>query len=152
MHILISNDDGIQACGIQQLAKALVEGGHKVTVSAPDRERSASGHALTMREPLYAERVQDGYGEGIDAWAVSGTPVDCVRIGLLKLSTARIDMVITGINHGPSMGSDTIYSGTVAAAMEAVLTTQPPPCWSIWGTTCWHSMNTLRTLTSMVRS
>lgn len=120
MHILISNDDGIHARGIRVLSEALLRDGNKVTVAAPDRERSASGHALTMRDPLYAERVGD-YPAGIDAWSVTGTPVDCTRIGLTALADAPVDLVISGINHGPNVGSDTIYSGTVAAAMEAVL-------------------------------
>ena len=124
MHILISNDDGIHAAGIRAVAEGFAANGHVVTVSAPDRERSASGHALTMRDPLYAQRVT-GYSQGIDAWAVTGTPVDCVRIGLTTLASTPVDLVVSGINHGPNMGSDTIYSGTVAAAMEAVLLGYP---------------------------
>ncbi len=124
MHILISNDDGISAGGIRALAHALHRAGHKVTVSAPDRERSASGHALTMLDPLYAERVS-GFDEGVSAWAVSGTPVDCVRLGLLSLAEGEVDLVVSGINHGANLGSDTIYSGTVAAAMEALILGYP---------------------------
>ncbi len=118
MHILLSNDDGIHAAGLRALAEACVSAGHRVTICAPDRERSASGHALTMRDPLYAERVDY---DGIDAWAISGTPVDCVRLGLLSLAQGPVDLVASGINHGPNLGTDTLYSGTVAAAMEALV-------------------------------
>lgn len=118
MHILLSNDDGIHAAGLRALAEACRSAGHRVTVCAPDRERSASGHALTMRDPLYAARVDY---DDIDAWAISGTPVDCVRLGLLNLAEGPIDLVVSGINHGPNLGTDTLYSGTVAAAMEALV-------------------------------
>lgn len=116
MNILLSNDDGIDAQGICTLAEVLSKE-HNVLVSAPDNERSASGHAITIRHPIYySQRERKGY----KAYAVSGTPADCVKIGLSHLADFKVDLVITGINHGQNLGTDVFYSGTVSAAMEAV--------------------------------
>ena len=114
MHILVTNDDGIQAPGILALAAALRELG-QVTVVAPDRERSAVGHSLTLHSPLRVFELRDGF------YAVDGTPTDCVNMGIHSLLPIRPDLVVSGINHGPNLGDDITYSGTVAAAMEATL-------------------------------
>lgn len=113
MKILISNDDGINARGIALLEEACREVG-QVTVVAPDREQSASSHALTMRRPLRAEKRGDG------RFQVDGTPTDCVLLALEIVVDAKPDFVFSGVNHGPNMGEDVLYSGTVAAAMEGL--------------------------------
>ncbi|MBK5274563.1 MAG: 5'/3'-nucleotidase SurE [Desulfuromonadales bacterium] len=114
MHIMVTNDDGIHAPGILALAEALRELG-TVTVVAPDRERSAAGHSLTLHSPLRVFELREGF------FAVDGTPTDCVNMGIHSLLTVRPDLVVSGINHGPNLGDDITYSGTVAAAMEANL-------------------------------
>jgi 5'-nucleotidase len=114
MHILVANDDGILSPGIQVLAEACQQVGH-VTVVAPDREQSAQSHALTMTRPLRPVRRPDG------TWQVDGTPTDCVLVALEALMPERPSLVFSGINHGPNMGEDVLYSGTVSAAMEAVV-------------------------------
>lgn len=120
LRILLSNDDGIFAPGILALKKALDAEGHQVTVCAPDRPRSASSHAITLHKPLRA--VETRLPDGSIGWAVSGTPADCALLGLDAIcAETGIDLVISGINHGPNLGWDVIYSGTVAAAMEAVI-------------------------------
>ncbi|MEG2574538.1 MAG: 5'/3'-nucleotidase SurE [Christensenella sp.] len=118
MNILITNDDGIHAEGIKALAFAAVGAGHNVTVVAPDREKSACSHALTMDLPLTA-RDTLGYPKDIEAYAITGTPADCVKIGMLHLIDEKIDVVLSGINIGANLGSDIVYSGTVNAAIEA---------------------------------
>jgi 5'-nucleotidase len=114
MHIMVTNDDGIQAPGILALTAALRELGD-VTVVAPDRERSAAGHSLTLHSPLRVFELKKGF------YAVDGTPTDCVNMGIHSLLSFRPDLVVSGINHGPNLGDDITYSGTVAAAMEATL-------------------------------
>lgn len=114
MHIMVTNDDGIHAPGILALASALRELG-EVTVIAPDRERSAAGHSLTLHSPLRVFELRPGF------YAVDGTPTDCVNMGIHSLLPFRPDLVVSGINHGPNLGDDITYSGTVAAAMEATL-------------------------------
>jgi len=114
MHIMVTNDDGIHAPGILALAAALGELG-EVTVVAPDRERSAAGHSLTLHSPLRVFPLRDGF------FAVDGTPTDCVNMGIHRLLPFRPDLVVSGINHGANLGDDITYSGTVAAAMEATL-------------------------------
>jgi 5'-nucleotidase len=114
MHIMVTNDDGIYAPGILALAEALRELG-TVTVVAPDRERSAAGHSLTLHAPLRVFELREGF------YAVDGTPTDCVNMGIHSLLKVRPDLVVSGINHGPNLGDDITYSGTVAAAMEANL-------------------------------
>ncbi|HTY04914.1 MAG TPA: 5'/3'-nucleotidase SurE [Gemmatimonadales bacterium] len=113
MNILISNDDGVLAQGLGILAEACGTLG-KVTVVAPDREQSGTSHSLTLHRPLRATRRADG------AFQVDGTPTDCVLLALGALMTDKPDFVISGINHGPNMGEDVLYSGTVAAAMEGL--------------------------------
>ncbi|MEI7473327.1 MAG: 5'/3'-nucleotidase SurE [bacterium] len=119
MKILISNDDGIQAYGIRALAQRLAFE-HEVYVIAPDRERSAAGHALTLHRPLRVEEVSMGF-DVARAWEISGTPGDCVKIGISAILDIMPDFVISGINHGPNLGADIIYSGTVSAAMEGAV-------------------------------
>ncbi|MBI4484351.1 MAG: 5'/3'-nucleotidase SurE [Acidobacteria bacterium] len=110
--ILLTNDDGIQAEGLRRL-KDHVAGLGDVVVVAPETERSAVSHGLTLHDPLRIRQV------GKDAYAVNGTPADCVILALRKILTGRPDLVISGINHGGNLGDDIIYSGTVAAAREA---------------------------------
>ena len=119
MKLLLSNDDGVFASGIHALATELSKT-HEIMISAPDRERSAVSRAMTLMEPLRAKKVQLQGLQEIPTYSVSGTPVDCVRLALGNLFPAP-DMVISGINHGPNLGTDTLYSGTVAAAHEAAL-------------------------------
>lgn len=115
MRILITNDDGIHAEGLRALATVAQKFGD-VMVVAPDRERSACGHAMTMREPL---RVTEHEWEGLRALSVNGLPVDCVNVGL-TLGGER-DLVLSGMNHGPNLGFDISYSGTVGGAMEGTI-------------------------------
>ena len=121
LRILISNDDGVFARGVRCLAVAAVAAGHKVTVVCPDRERSASGHGLTIQEPIRAEHIGTVLGDSIEAWSCSGTPSDCVKIALAHLLPTPVDLVLSGINHGLNLGRDVLYSGTVAAAMEGTM-------------------------------
>jgi len=111
MNILVSNDDGVEAEGIQQLAAAISSVAN-VTVIAPDKNRSASSASLTLDSPFRCKQLDNGF------YQVSGTPCDCVHLGLHRIMQSRTDMVIAGINHGANLGDDVIYSGTVAAAME----------------------------------
>lgn len=123
MRILISNDDGIQAKGIRALVERLsLE--HEVYVIAPDRERSAAGHSLTLHQPLRVDEVPMGF-EVAKAWATSGTPSDCIKIGISEILVKKPDLVISGINHGPNLGADVLYSGTVSAAMEGAVLGYP---------------------------
>ena len=114
MNILCSNDDGILAPGLALLADACREVG-EVTVVAPDREQSGTSHSLTLHRPLRPARRPDG------AYQVDGTPTDCVMLALETLMSERPDFVFSGVNHGPNMGEDVLYSGTVSAAMEGVM-------------------------------
>ncbi|HEX6091375.1 MAG TPA: 5'/3'-nucleotidase SurE [Gemmatimonadales bacterium] len=114
MNILCSNDDGILAPGLALLADACREVGD-VTVVAPDREQSGTSHSLTLHRPLRPARRPDG------AFQVDGTPTDCVMLALETLMPERPDFVFSGVNHGPNMGEDVLYSGTVSAAMEGVM-------------------------------
>ena len=114
MKILVTNDDGIHAPGIKALADSLKSIG-TVAVVAPDRERSAVGHALTLHHPLRALRIAE------NMFAVDGTPTDCVYLGIHNLLGFKPDLVVSGINNGGNMGDDVTYSGTVSAAMEATL-------------------------------
>lgn len=121
MNVLVSNDDGVFALGIRALANALAAAGHQVTVVCPDRERSATGHGLTLHKPLRVEQVEGVFASEVTAWACSGTPSDCVKLALDAVLPAAPDFVVSGINHGANLGTDVLYSGTVSAAMEGVL-------------------------------
>lgn len=120
LKVLISNDDGIHANGIQTLAAKLSQN-YEVYVVAPDRERSATGHALTLHKPIRIEEEEMKFPAKA-AYAVSGTPSDCVKLALnALLKDIDFDVVVSGINHGPNLGSDVIYSGTVSAALEGAI-------------------------------
>ncbi len=121
LSILISNDDGVFAEGIRALASEAVNRGHKVTVVCPDQERSATGHGLTLQAPIRAERADELFSAGVTAWGCSGTPADCVKLALYELLNEKPDLVLSGINHGPNLGTDIFCSGTVAAALEGTL-------------------------------
>jgi len=112
MRILLSNDDGIHAPGIQTLAKALREFA-EVQLVAPDRNRSGASNSLTLETPLRTFNYPNG-----DIAVEMGTPTDCVYLGVNTLMRPKPDIVVSGINAGPNLGDDVIYSGTVAAAME----------------------------------
>lgn len=114
MLILVTNDDGVYSPGLRALAAAMATLG-EVVIVAPDRNRSAVGHALTLEHPLRAEEIESG------VFAVDGTPTDCVNLGIHGLIMQRPDLVVSGINSGSNMGDDITYSGTVSAAMEASL-------------------------------
>ena len=131
MKLLISNDDGIYALGIRALANSLAEAGHDVTVVCPDRERSATGHGLTLHQPIRAEMVETIFHPSIKAWACSGTPSDCVKLALWALLDHPPDLVLSGINHGSNLGTDVLYSGTVSAAMEGVIEGIPSIAFSL---------------------
>ncbi len=111
MHILLSNDDGYHAEGIQALAVELRKFA-QVTIVAPDRNRSAASSSLTLIEPLRPRRLENG------DYCINGTPADCVHLALNGFLSGRVDLVVSGINEGVNLGDDIIYSGTVAAALE----------------------------------
>ena len=121
LKLLISNDDGIFALGLRTLANTLAKAGHQVTVVCPDRERSATGHGLTLHRPIRAELVDSIFHPKVKAWSCSGTPADCVKLALCAVLDTRPDFVLSGINHGSNLGSDVLYSGTVSAAMEGAI-------------------------------
>ena len=112
--ILLSNDDGVQAPGIQALADALTDVG-EVLLADPDRERSAAAHSISLDHPLRVQRVQP------NAYAIDGTPGDCVYLALHHLVPRKPDLCLSGINNGFNLGSDVFYSGTVGAALEGAL-------------------------------
>jgi 5'-nucleotidase len=115
MRILLTNDDGIDAAGIKALWQAL-KGKAKIFVAAPATEQSARSQAITVHDPI---RIDDFYIDGrIKAWRIGGTPVDCVKLALEMLLKEKPDVIISGINRGPNLGCDVLYSGTVGAAME----------------------------------
>ena len=117
-HILITNDDGIQAEGLRALVHA-VEGLGTISVVAPSHERSASAQSLTLRQPIFWEQVAER------EWAVEGTPADSVIVALNKLLPNRPDLVISGVNRGGNLGENVFYSGTVGAAMEGAINRIP---------------------------
>jgi 5'-nucleotidase len=121
MKLLISNDDGIQALGLRTLANTLAEAGHEVFVVCPNQERSATGHGLTLQQPIRADVVTAGFHPTIKAWACTGLPADCVKLALWALLPSPPELVLSGINHGANLGTDVLYSGTVSAAMEGVI-------------------------------
>jgi 5'-nucleotidase len=121
MRVLLTNDDGIWADGLQALRKALLEVPDiELAVIAPDGNRSAMARSITTRRPLWVERVD--FGDGTHGYATDGTPVDCVRLAKLGLVDGfQAEAVVAGINHGANLGDDITYSGTVAAALEGVV-------------------------------
>jgi 5'-nucleotidase len=123
MKILVSNDDGIWAEGIRALTRTLAQD-HEVYVCAPDRERSATGHSMSLHKPLMVShaKTKEMLKLSQEAYMTSGTPADCVKIAIGALyKQVKFDLVVSGINHGPNLGVDVLYSGTVSAAMEAML-------------------------------
>lgn len=117
-HILLTNDDGVTAPGLLALVQALRDLG-KITVLAPDRNWSASGHVKTLHRPLRVREVE--LADGTPALASDGAPSDCVALAVLGLIPEKIDLVVSGINPNANLGHDVTYSGTVTAAMEAVI-------------------------------
>lgn len=129
MNILITNDDGIYADGIIELAKAISKIAN-VYVVAPESQKSATGHAITIHNPIMVHKID--MGENIKSYAISGTPADCVKVGVEALfKEVNIDMVLSGINNGPNLGTDVIYSGTVSAAMEGFVQNKPSIAFSL---------------------
>ncbi len=126
MLILLSNDDGVSARGLTALAQTMQSLG-RVVVVAPDRERSAVGHALTLHKPL---RVHEA---GEDLYSVNGTPTDCVTLAVNTILPGKPDLLISGINRGGNLGDNLTYSGTVAAAMEGALLRIPSMAVSVVG-------------------
>ena len=122
MHILVTNDDGVQAPGLLALAQEMSKLG-EVTVLAPDRNWSASGHVKTMDRPLRVRQTR--LTDGSPAQACDGAPSDCVALALLGVVQKKIDLVVSGINPNANIGHDVTYSGTVTAAMEAVISGVP---------------------------
>jgi 5'-nucleotidase len=120
VRILLTNDDGITAPGLQAARRELCELDDVVVdVVAPDSNRSASARSITTRSPLSVEEVE--FGDGHSGFATDGTPVDCVRFAELGLVGGRPDLIVSGINHGANLGDDITYSGTVAAALEGII-------------------------------
>ena len=121
MKLLITNDDGVFAPGIVELASARCRRGHQCAVTAPDRERSSVGHSITLTRPLRLWKAAPGpYPPECPVFACDGTPSDCVVLGIEEVM-AEPDLVVSGINRGPNLGDDLTYSGTVSAAMEGVI-------------------------------
>jgi 5'-nucleotidase len=121
MKVLLTNDDGIEAAGLQALRRALLEvPGIELAVIAPDGNRSAMARSITTRRPLWVQEVD--FADGTVGYATDGTPVDCVRLARLGLVDGfEAELIVAGINHGSNLGDDITYSGTVAAALEAVV-------------------------------
>jgi 5'-nucleotidase len=122
--VLLTNDDGITATGLNVLRQALLGvPGIELAVIAPDSNRSATARSITFREPLDVEEVE--FGDGTTGFATSGTPVDCVRFAALGLIELEPELIVSGINHGANLGDDITYSGTVAAAFEGIMLSLP---------------------------
>lgn len=123
MNILITNDDGIFADGIIELAKEISKIAN-VYVVAPESQKSATGHSITIHSPIM---VQESYiADNIKAYSISGTPADCVKVGIDAIfKDIDFDLVLSGINNGPNLGTDVIYSGTVSAAIEGLVLNKP---------------------------
>jgi 5'-nucleotidase len=121
MRVLLTNDDGIEAAGLQALRRALLEvPGIELAVIAPDGNRSAMARSITTRRPLWVQEVD--FEDGTVGYATDGTPVDCVRLARLGIVEGfEAELVVAGINHGSNLGDDITYSGTVAAALEAIV-------------------------------
>jgi 5'-nucleotidase len=121
--ILVCNDDGIHGPGLPALVAAMRRVG-TVTVSVPEHERSADSHSLTLHKPIRVRRLSEG------VYTLNGSPADCARFGVLEILKQKVDLVVSGINHGYNLGEDVVYSGTVAAAMEATLLGVPAAAFS----------------------
>lgn len=134
MKVMLSNDDGIFAPGITFLQKAFEPISETVYVTAPDRERSATGHSITVHRPLRV-RPAEVSADNVQGWIVDGTPADCVKLALDSLVDAKPNLLIAGINDGPNLGTDVLYSGTVSAAIEGLINGIPSIAVSLstWG-------------------
>ena len=120
MRVLLTNDDGIGASGLQALRRALLGvDGIELHVVAPSSNQSATARSITTRSPLWVEEVE--FEDGTSGFATDGTPVDCVRFADLGLIGEKPDLIVSGINHGSNLGDDVTYSGTVAAALEGIV-------------------------------
>ncbi len=120
MKVLLTNDDGIGAQGLQTLRRALLEvPGIELATIAPNSNRSATARSITTREPLWVDEIE--FDDGTVGYATDGTPVDCVRFAALGLVEFEPELIVSGINHGSNLGDDITYSGTVAAALEGVV-------------------------------
>jgi 5'-nucleotidase len=132
MRVLLTNDDGITATGLNVMRRALLElPDVDLEVIAPDSNRSASGRAVTLRDPIWVEEVE--FGDGTSGFATDGTPVDCVRFAALGLIEEPPELIVSGINHGANLGDDITYSGTVAAALEGIMLGIPAIAVSLTG-------------------
>ncbi|MCR3922417.1 MAG: 5'/3'-nucleotidase SurE [Firmicutes bacterium] len=120
MHILLTNDDGAFAEGLQVLLQEIKKIATTYVV-APDHEQSATGHSITMHRPLRAEKTKYMHSPELATWSVNGTPADCVKIAVEALLPHKPDLIISGINRGANLGTDVLYSGTVSAAIEGVI-------------------------------
>lgn len=134
-HILITNDDGIHAEGIQTLCQVIAEEHPDIRLSiiAPDRERSAIGHAITMHKPLRVEEINLAINNEVRGYSVNGTPSDCVKLAVEAILDTKPDLVISGINRGSNLGTDVLYSGTVSAAVEGLILGIPSVAVSLTG-------------------
>ncbi len=134
-HILITNDDGIHAEGIQTLCQVIAEEHPDIRLSivAPDRERSAIGHAITMHKPLRVEVIKLAINNELQGYSVNGTPSDCVKLAVEAILDTKPDLVISGINRGSNLGTDVLYSGTVSAAVEGLILGIPSVAVSLTG-------------------
>src|ERR1044071_9722652 len=120
MKVLLTNDDGIQATGLNAMRRALLGVPDvELAVIAPDSNRSATARSITTREPLWVDEIE--FEDGTTGFATDGTPIDCVRFAALGLVDFQPELIVSGINHGSNLGDDITYSGTVAAALEGVV-------------------------------
>jgi 5'-nucleotidase len=143
--ILVTNDDGVHAEGLKVLREALSSFGEVVAV-APDRERSATSHSLTLSDPLRVKEIEE------HVMSVDGTPTDCVLLALNGLLEERPGLVVAGINHGPNLGEDVSYSGTVAAAIEGTLQGVPAMALSMTGKPPYHFDTAASFIEKLVRT
>ncbi len=143
MLALLTNDDGISAAGLLTLKKEISKMG-EVWVVAPDREQSATSHSLTLRYPLRVNRIADRF------FSIDGTPTDAVMLAVHSILKKRPDILISGINHGPNLGDDVTYSGTVAAAMEGTILNVPSVAVSLAGWEAKHFVSAARFVRKLV--
>ena len=127
MKLMLSNDDGVHAPGLQTLSQTLEQQGHQIHVVAPDRDRSGASNSLTLDRPLHPIHLDNGF------ISVNGTPTDCVHLGVNAFFDGECERVISGINAGANLGDDVLYSGTVAAAMEGRFLDKTPIAVSLVG-------------------
>ncbi len=121
MRFILANDDGVEAVGIKTIANSLKRSGHDVTVVAPFANRSGFSHSLSVRKNMGFKKNVGGYDDGIKVYALDGTPADCIKFAVHHFGKDSFDVVISGINNGSNISYDTMYSGTVGAAMEGGL-------------------------------